>query len=371
MSSGSVPPRTIFHVTAEKGFSGGESQVFLLLERLRERGHRCVLVAPPGSRSIEEAARRGLETMALPFRGDLDILAAARLRRLLQRERPDLVHFHSLRAHVVGAPAARLAGVRGVVATRRMDYRISRHPLNRLAFDRCTDLVIAISEAVRDVLLAFGLPASRVRVVHSGIDLSGFDPSADPRAARARAGLPPEGSLVLCAGSLRPRKDQATLLRAFAAIAPARPDARLLLAGEGPERGRLLELRRALGLEETVLLLGERADMPDLLAACDLFVATPRFEGLGVSVLEAMGAGRAVVATEVGGLRESVLPGVTGLLVPPEDATALAQALDRLLGDAPARARMGKAGRERVAALFSAAAMAEGTERVYGEVLGN
>ena len=107
----------------------------------------------------QEAARRGLETKTLPFRGDLDLLAAARLRRLLQRERPDLVHFHSLRAHVVGAPAARLAGMRGIVATRRMDYRISRHPLNRLAFARCTDLVIAISEAVRDALLAFGLPA--------------------------------------------------------------------------------------------------------------------------------------------------------------------------------------------------------------------
>ncbi|MGH7151965.1 MAG: glycosyltransferase, partial [Planctomycetota bacterium] len=120
-----------------------------------------------------------------------------------------------------------------------------------------------------------------------------------------------------------------------------------------------------------VLFLGERADIPDLLAACDLFVATPRFEGLGVAVLEAMGAGRPVVATEVGGLRESVLAGETGLLVPPETPAALAEALGRLLGDAPARARMGRAGRERVAALFSAAAMAEGTERVYGEVLGN
>jgi glycosyltransferase involved in cell wall biosynthesis len=357
-------------VTAERGFSGGESQVFLLLERLRERGHRCVLVAPPGSRSIEEARRSGVSTRTLAVRGDLDLLAAARLRRMLRGERPDVVHFHSMRAHVVGAPAARLAGVRGVVATRRMDYPIARHPLNRLAYGRCTDLVIAISEAVRAALLDFGLPPERVRVVRSGIDLARFDAAADPRAAAARAGLPAAGPLVLCAGSLRPRKDHATLLRAFAVAARALPSARLLLAGEGPERSRLTELSRALDLDGRVLFLGERPDVPDLLAACDLFAASPRLEGLGVSVLEAMGAGRAVVATGVGGLRESVLPGETGLLVPPGDAEGFGAALVRLLADAPARARMGRAGRSRVEALFSAGAMAEGTERVYREALG-
>jgi glycosyltransferase involved in cell wall biosynthesis len=175
--------------------------------------------------------------------------------------------------------------------------------------------------------------------------------------------------VVLTVGSLTPQKDQATLLEAFARVARTRDEARLLIAGEGALRADLERRRDALGLGDRVRFLGDREDVADLLEACDLFVLSSVREGLSVTLLEAMRAGRAVVATDVGGNAEAVARDVTGRIVATRDPRALAGALESLLGDPARREAFGSAARARFAERFTAERMVRETEALYREAL--
>jgi glycosyltransferase involved in cell wall biosynthesis len=187
---------------------------------------------------------------------------------------------------------------------------------------------------------------------------------------RAELGAAPDDEIVIAVGSLTWQKDHAALLEAFAAVARARPRVFLWLVGDGPRRAALDRQRAALGLADRVRFLGLRADVPDLLAAADVFAMSSVREGLPVSLLEAMRAGCPSVATAIGGCPELIVDGETGRIVAPLDSVALAAAITELLAD-PARARaMGAAGRRRWSAGYTAAAMVSGTENVYREILG-
>lgn len=366
-------PLTLVHVDAEQGFSGGEVQVFLLLEGLRARGHRCVLVAPPGSRAEAEAGARGFEVRAVRMRGDADVFAVVELTRVLRALAPDVVHLHTGRATWLGALAAR-AAARPALSTRRMDRRVRRGWRTRLVYGRLLARVAAISPAVARCLEEGGVDRARVAVVPSTIDPRRVAPVRGRAAARAALGLEDDDVAFLALASLVPRKGLDVLVRARARLA-RRGDARderalVFVAGDGPERGALEALARGEHVSERVRFLGARADVGDLLAACDAFVLPSRREGLGVSALEAMAAGRAVVASRVGGLAEAVVHERTGLLVPPDDVDALADALSRLVREPATRARLGAAGPARVAEGFLPEQMVDAYETLYREIAG-
>jgi glycosyltransferase involved in cell wall biosynthesis len=359
---------SIVHVDAERGFSGGEVQVFLLLEGLRRLGHRNLLVCPPESRAEEQARERGLAVRAVPMRSDADLPAVWRLRRLLRESAPDLLHLHTGRATWLGALAARGLGI-PVLTTRRMDRTVKRNARNRWLYRTGVRRVVAISPAVAEALLEGGVEPGRIRTIPSAVDPAALRPRRTRDALRAEQGLGPGEPLLLALAALVRRKGLDVLLDALARLAAAGPPPRLWIAGEGPERAALERQAARAGLGERVRFLGRREDAADLLAACDVFVMPSRREGLGVAALEAMAAGRPVVASRVGGLAAAVQEGGTGLLVPPEDPAALASALSTLLGDATLRARLGAAGPARVVAAFGAEAMVEAYEKLYREIL--
>jgi glycosyltransferase involved in cell wall biosynthesis len=194
-------------------------------------------------------------------------------------------------------------------------------------------------------------------VVPLGIDLDRF--------AVGKPVLPKNGPLVGNVGRLAPQKDHATLLEAIALVRERRPDVRLVLVGDGELRVELERQAAALGLAESVLLLGERHDVPDLLASIDVFANASRYEGLCLAVIEAQAAGVPVVATPVGGIRETIVDGETGLLVPPGDHRALADAISRLLDDRHLATRLASAARL-VAERYSERRMIDETLRLYG-----
>ena len=361
-------PRTlsIAHVDAEMDFSGGEVQVFLLVEGLAERGHRNVLVCSPGSRAAEEAVRRGIEHRTVPMRSDLDLPAVLRLRRALADAGVDLVHLHTGRATWLGGLAARLAR-RPAITTRRMDRPVRRGWRTRLVHERLTHRTVAISPAVRERLLEGGVPAARLRTISSAVDPRALRVDEAREAIRDELGLASGELVLLTLASLVPRKGLDVLLDAFARLGER--GATLLVAGEGPERAGLEEHARRAGIAGRVRFLGRREDAPRLLAACDVFVLPSRREGLGVAALEAMAAGVAVVATRVGGLGEAVEDGRSGRLVEPGDPEALARALEELLGDDALRARLAAAGPARVAEGYLASSMTRSYEALYLEVL--
>jgi glycosyltransferase involved in cell wall biosynthesis len=362
----SHPPLCIAHVDAETHFSGGEVQVFLLMEGLRARGHKNLLLAPPASRAIARARDRGFEWHSSPMRGDLDISSVVELSRILRETEPDLVHLHTGRATWLGGLAARAADV-PAITTRRMDRRVSRGWRTRLVYNRLVRCAVAISPAVERCLLEGGVDPTRIVVVPSAIDPARILPARGRHATRADLGAAADQFVLLALAALVPRKGIDVLLEALHHLDARHTDVVAWIAGDGPQRAELEARARDLGVR--VAFLGRRDDPGDLLAACDALVLPARREGLGVSALEAMAAGRPVVASRVGGLAEAVVHERTGLLIPPEDARALAEAIVRLASDRALAERLGAAGPARVAEGFLPEQMVSAYEEVYAGVL--
>ncbi|MSR61446.1 MAG: glycosyltransferase family 1 protein [Planctomycetes bacterium] len=359
----SAAPLSIAHIDAERGFSGGEVQVFLLMEGLRARGHRNVLFAPPGSRSQAEAERRGLEMHAVPMRGDLDLAAVLRLKRELERAHVDLVHLHTGRATWLGGLAACWAGL-AAITTRRQDRVVRRSARTRLVYGRLVRRAVAISPAVARRLAEGGVEG--VVTIPSSVDARQLAPCKTGAEVRRELGLAPTDFVVLTLCALVARKGVDVLLAACARL--ERPCV-LLIAGEGEMRVALERQAHELGLSTRARFLGARADKAELLAACDVFALASRAEGLGVAALEAMACARPVVASAVGGLSEAVVAERTGLLVAPDDVVALAAALRRLHDDPGLRARLGAAGPARLQEGFAAEQMVGAYEALYRQVL--
>jgi glycosyltransferase involved in cell wall biosynthesis len=353
----------IAQIDSELGFSGGEVQVFLELAALRERGYSQVLIAPPGSQSARRAAQEGFPVVEVPMRFDLDLPAVFRLRRALRGI--DLVHVHTARSGWLAGLAAWSLGI-PCVMTRRMDRRVRRNPRTWLVYQRFCQRTAAISPAVRDCLLAGGVPAERIDLVPEAADPARLQPTRGRAATRQALGLADGTVVVLIMAALVRRKGHDVLLEAFAQL---RGDVVLLCAGAGPELAALQAQAQRLGVAERVRFLGQRTDPGDLLAACDVFALPSRAEGLGVAALEALGAGRPVVASRVGGLAEVVVDGRCGLLVPPEDPMALAAALRRLASEPDLRDRLGAAGPGRLDEGYRVAQMADHYERIFARVL--
>ncbi|HSP95879.1 MAG TPA: glycosyltransferase family 4 protein [Candidatus Dormibacteraeota bacterium] len=358
---------TIAHVDAERGFSGGEVQVFLLMEGLARRGHRNRLLCPPGSAAAAEAARRGIATATVPMRGDLDLAAVWRLAGVMRGA--DVVHLHTGRAAWLGGLAARRAALPAIV-TRRMDRPVRPGWRTRLIYERCSRRTAAIAPGIVEQLVAGGVPRQRIVLIPSAVDPRRVQPRLSAAAVRAARGVGADEVVLLSIAALVRRKGIDVLLEALAALARRGLRPRLWVAGDGPERAALAAQGERHGVAAQVDWLGQRDDVGDLLAAADVFVLPSRAEGLGVAALEAMAAGRPVVASAVGGLAESVIEGRSGLLVPPGDAVALGAALERLLHEPALRAALGGAGPARVGEGFLAQQMVEAYERLYRDVLG-
>ncbi len=361
-------PLRVAHVSGEVGFSGGEVQVFLLMEGLRARGHESWLVCPPGSRSEAEARRRGFDVAAVPMRNELSLGAARRIAAALRARRPSLVHCHTGRANWLGGLAARWAAL-PALSTRRMDRRVRRGWRTRWLYGSLMRRAVAISPAVERGLHDGGVDPARTRVIWSAVDPAALAPSAPRAALRERLGVADATPCLLVAANLVRRKGVDVLLDACARLAERGAPFALWIAGDGPERGALEARARRHGLGERVAFLGRRDDVGDLLEACDAFVLPSRREGLGVAGLEAMARARPVVASAVGGLAEIVRDGETGKLVAPEDPVALAAALEALLADPALARRLGAAGARRVAEGFLAEQMVDAYERLYREIL--
>ena len=269
-------------------------------------------------------------------------------------------------ADVYGSVAAHLLR-RPFVSTRHNDDRYLLGPFRHVdrAFMHGVARIVTISDAVRDFHIRAGLPAEKLVTIHYGLDAV---PPEQSETTPADVGIPPDAPLVLAVARLIEQKDQATLLHAFARVLATAPDARLAVLGWGRLEGQLRALVSQLGLDGSAYLLG-RVDPRAWLERADVFAHSPRWEGFGIVLLEAMLAGLPVVATRVSAIPEIVIDGETGLLVPPGDVAAFAAALASLLGDEERRTRFGRAGRERARSEFSVARMADRTIALYEGVV--
>jgi glycosyltransferase involved in cell wall biosynthesis len=356
---------TVLHTEASPGLGGQEVRTLNEARWTVERGWRVLVAGQPGGRLLDRARAAGLETAPVRMRSPFDLVALARLVRLIRRERVSLVHTHSSIDAWLGGLAARLCRV-PVVRTRHVSIPIRKglNPVYRWLADR----VITSGEAIRRMVVDVGVPPGRVVAIPAGVNLEAFPFGARaPETARA-LGLrgPVIGSVAMFRGS----KGHPQLLQAFAMVREKRPGASLLLVGDGIRRAWVEQLAREANLTDAVVFTGFRSDVPALLGTMDCFAqASTRTEGVPQALLQAFAAGVPVVASRIGGIPEVVIDGETGLLVPSESAEALAAGIERVLDDPEAAAQRARAARALVEARFSHVHAIDRLLRVYEELL--
>jgi glycosyltransferase involved in cell wall biosynthesis len=358
----------ILHVEAGMHLYGGALQVVFLMRGLKAQGVHNVLACPEGS-AIALAGADHAEVHAMPMKGDADLGLLGRLRRLIRQTRPDIIHLHSRRgADLWGALAGKLEGI-PVVLSRRVDN--PEHPLIVKLKYRLYDRVITISDGIRQVLRAEGVPESKLRLVHSSVDTDQYRPDRSQRPWLEQEFKLPDRTLAVgMVAQFIPRKGHQTLLDALPDVLAAHPEAQVILFGQGPEFDRVQSAVQGSSLLKAhVQLTGFRNDLHRILPNLDLLVHPAFMEGLGVSLLQAAACGVPIIGGRAGGIPEVVHHGRNGLLMTPGNVAELTQALTQLLASPAERARMGHAGRELVESTFSIGAMIQGNRRCYEELL--
>ena len=362
------------HIDTARTWRGGQNQVLLTVNGLREIGQRAALVAHPDG-ELRRRAAEGLELIPIASSSDLDLSAGWRLSRLLRRVRPDVLHAHDPHgvamaslALSMGAPASPDGRAPALVAARRVDFHLKGNSFSRWKH-RQVDCFIAASGAIHDILVHDGVPRDQVVTVHEGIDVGRVQtmPKVDVHEA---FWLPRHAPIVGNVAALVAHKGQRYLIEAARLVVQRVPDARFVILGEGELREPLERLVRDRGLDRHVILPGFRADAIGCIKGFDLFVMSSVTEGLGTSILDAMACSRPVVATRTGGIPEIVEEGSTGVLVPPRDPQAMADAIVTLIESPGMRQRMGQAGLDRVSRRFTVERMVEETAAVYARVAG-
>ncbi|WP_437981592.1 glycosyltransferase [Sorangium sp. So ce117] len=362
----------IAHVVSSFQTGGAEQVVVDLAASQRAAGHDVLAVAiaedPDGPRA-EQLRRRGVEVHLAPKCPGFDATLTARLAALFATKGVTLVHVHNHLSLIYAAPAGWLHRVPVIHTKHGVSQDMQGRSWLRRAASAFVDAHVAVSQPTATVVLGRReVDPPKLHVVVNGINLSRFAPDPAARArVRAELAIPRDAWVVGSVGRLSPVKNHALLVRAAATSLPR--DGRVLLVGEGAERGRLDALARELGVSERVLFAGERHDVPALLAALDVFALPSLSEGLPLALLEAMAAGLPVVATDVGGVSTVLVHGETGFLVPSDEAAPLAARLSELHANPARAAQMGRSGRMLALRRCSALRMAERYMELYALLL--
>lgn len=350
----------------------------------KRRNHRVGLACETSGRLTEECEQFGIDVHLEPSLGRevdpvRDIESVFRLAELMRRHRFDIVHTHNSKAGIVGRLAARLAGVPTVIHTvHGFAFHDAESPLRRSLFravERAAahwcDGLIFISRPLEAWADREGIGRTVPhRVIYSGIDVAAFH-AADGLEVRRQLGINPDAIVVGIVSKLWEGKGHEALLRAWQRVVErwtGGPSPILLVVGEGPLQARLEGVAAELGISSSVIFLGFRADIPAVTKALDISVLPSAFEGMGRVILEAMAAGKPVVASRVGGIPDLVLPDETGFLVQPNDADALLEPLERLLKNGSLRRSMGSSALRALSRKHTSEGMVEEIHEFYAFV---
>jgi glycosyltransferase involved in cell wall biosynthesis len=381
---------TVLHLIESLAFGGAEVTVSRLVARLRRGAYQPIVCCLRGGPLETEIEREGVPVITLNIARRsilllplflLDIARALiRLFLIVRRSNVGIIHAHLVDCVLLGGIVGKVSGVRVIASFPGPNLL----PLDRKAGDprnllrrfiyrigaKLVDRFVAVSDEVKERLADMvGVSREKIAVVHSGVDLSDRDHSSSLERLRAQLDLKSNTTIVTCVGRLVPNKGHRFLIEATKEVVRRHPEVRLLLVGTGPARGTLSDLVAELGLGRHVTFFSNWPDIGEILAITTVFVLPSFGEGISVALLEAMAAGKPVIATAVPGNNDVVVPGVTGLLVPAQDTAALAQAICELLTDPCAARSMGAAGRARVKKHFTFDAAKDRIEGLYDEVM--
>lgn len=370
----------VLHILKVKGIAGAEQHLLTLLPGLRARGvdARFLILVPPDNPVIDftvAADARGIPLEKLIIRHHADITLYGQLLSKIREFNPDVVHTHLQHGDLYGIPAARWAGVPVVITSRHNDDVRRRNRalrwLNRWLWGQVS-AGIGISESVRQFSMEVeNVPADKIVTIHYGIAVKGDYKSStvSQTALRSELQLPPTATLVGTVCRLLDWKGVQYAIDAFSQVQQQFVEAHLVITGDGPMRQSLQLQVRQLGLTERVHFLGWRSDATLVMSGLDVFLMPSEREGFGIVLLEAMSHALPVIGSRAGAIPEVVVDGETGLIIPPKDPAALAEALAHLLADRPLRQYMGLLGFDRLEVHFSAERMIDQTLGLYRQLL--
>jgi glycosyltransferase involved in cell wall biosynthesis len=360
----------ILHLNTEKTWRGGEQQTLYLLQVLQKRGIFCHLVCQPDSPMAQKAREAGIAVFPILMHGEADPRACYRIRNLIKAFQYDILHSHTSHAHTLAFIASVGCKV-GRLVTRRVDFSIFRHRflgLSGIKYRHMADYYIAISRKIKDVMVADGVAAERIFVAHSGIDLKRFE-GITGRHLIQEFNIKPDEKVVINVAHLAGHKGQQFLVRAIPRVVEIIPGVRFFIVGKGELLAELKALAASLEITRELVFTGFRSDVGAFYKIADLFVMSSVQEGLGTAVLDALAEGKAVVATDCGGIPEIIRDGETGRLVEPANPEALARGIIDALRHPEAARQMADRGRALVQNRFSIETMAENNLAVYRMLL--
>ncbi len=367
----------VLHVITSLDVGGAQKHLLSLVRGLRQRGHAADVVFFKNPTLLQPFRETGAQIFDLSTRDTFSPLLLPKLAGILARGRYQIVHTHLLKADVYGTLAGVLARTPVRIASKHNDEAVLQKPA--VAFthgliSRLNHRIVVLSDYVSRYVASTGrVDPSRITRIYYGLPPASAATTEEGLRVRAELRIPPEAPLVATVGRITEQKGLTYLLEAMARVRERVPEARLLVVGDSQDgrdeyKQQLLRRWESLGLQDTVSFTGVRGDVPAVMQAIDLFVMASLWEGFGLVFLEAMAASRPIVATDVSAVPEVVEQGVTGLLVPPRDPLALAEAILALLNDRDRAQQMGRSGLIRLKERFTEDKMVESMEQLYVEL---
>ena len=363
--------RTVLHLIETGGPGGAEQMMVHLAGGLGpEYRSEAALIRDSWLGTI--LLRRGVPVRMLRSGSEGSFAILGNLIKLIRDRRVAILHTHEFFMNTVGLAASRLTGIPLVATVHGKNYYAERFR-RRLAYrlvGKFAGQMVAVSDDVRDFLVQrVGVPVGRIRVVSNGVPVDEKPSHARLSTLRRNLGLNGHIRVVGTVGSLYPVKGHKYLIDAAVHVIRRCPDVTFLLVGRGGLREELEAQAISVGVAPYIRFLGHRDDVPDLLGVCDLFVLPSLSEGMPLALLEAMAAGVPSVAARVGGVREVIEDGKSGVLIPPGDSHALAEGIIKLLEDRTLARQMGKYARDAVVRRFSVSRMVDDYKKIYARLI--
>ena len=352
---------TVLTLVTPSRFSGAERISVYLADGLQQRGHRVIVVCKQNRRLLQALDERDIEAHVMPISGKGNIIAPFLLSWYAEHVGADIIHTHLSSASLWGAVAGKIADIPSIASV---------HALNTKTCYVYSDMLAACSDGVREHLMKQGINGERVQVMYNGLNPCQFNGIPSREQMRAQLDLPLDAPVIGEVAHLSPRKGQVYLLQAVVKLLERWPDLICMLVGEGEDHEALEERIDELGIRHATRMLGYRSDARHVMKAMDVVVLpSVAIEGLGIALIEAAFLSKPVVGSDAPGIREALVDGETGLLVPPADAEGLADAIAAILSDTEMARSMGERGQERAWQMFTLDHMVCRAEELYRELL--
>lgn len=366
----------ILHLISSSGLFGAERVVLELSKALVKQGHHPVIGVlrnshNPHTEITDEAKEGSIDNAVFPCRGQFDVKLVSSIREFIRRNRVDLVHCHGYKSNFYGILASK--NLAPSVATNhnwiKSNWRLKAYCLVDRRLIRRFSRVVAVSDVIKEEMLRVGVPEEKIRVIYNGVDADRLNATGSSETLKKELGLEGTGRIVGTIGGLIEEKGYGYLLRAAKEIIGVEKGVKFLIVGDGPLNGQLRDMARGLGIEDSVIFTGYRKDVPDLLSVMDIYILPSVREGLPMVLLEAMAAGKPVIASRVGAVPKVVIDNESGVLITPSDVGGIKKAVLDLIRDEPRAKRLGLMGNIRLKEKFSSDVMAGEYMSVYGELV--